>query len=58
MYAQQSERLLNIIRMEGPSWSGAAKNFIRKGPANDVVSHCRRLKSDCSFRLFSNRWKL
>jgi len=29
--------------------SGAAKNFVREGPVNDVVSHWRRLESDCSF---------
>jgi len=30
--------------------STAAKNFVREGPVNDIVSHWRRLKSDCSFR--------
>ena len=38
--------------------SSAANNFIRKGPVNEVVSHCRRLESDYSLRSFSNRWKL
>jgi len=38
--------------------SNAAKNFVQEGPVNDVVSHWRRLESDCSFCLFSNSCKL
>jgi len=38
--------------------SSASKNFVRKCPVNDVVSHWRSLESDCSFRLFSDNWKL
>jgi len=36
----------------------ASKNFVPEGPVNDVVNQWRRFESDCSFRLFSNCWKL
>jgi len=41
-----------------PCNSSAAKNFVREGPVNDLVSHWSRLEYDYSFRLFSNSWKL
>jgi len=38
--------------------NSAAKNFVRERPVNDVVSRWPCLESDCSFRLFSNCWRL
>jgi len=35
--------------------SSAVKNFVREGLASDVVSDWRRVETDCSFCLFSNR---
>jgi len=32
--------------------SSATKNFFLEGPVNQVVSHLRRLESDCSFCYF------
>jgi len=36
---------------------GLGPNFVREGPADDVISHWHCLQSDCFFRLFSNSWK-
>jgi len=47
-----------VVKTIGLPSSSAVNNFVRDGPVNDVVSHWRRLESDCHFRLFSNSWKL
>jgi len=49
--------LVGLQQTMGLPCSSAAKNFVREGPVNDVVSYWRRLESNCSFRLISNSWK-
>jgi len=52
------EPLFVEVKIIGLPGSSAVNNFVLYGPVNDVVSHWRRLESDCHFPLFSNSWKL
>jgi len=48
------EPLFVLVKIIGLPGSSTVNSFVQDGSVNDVVSHWRRLESDCHFHLFSN----
>jgi len=52
------EPLFVVDKIIGLPGCRAVNNFVREGPATDVVSDWRQIESDYYFHLFSASWKL